>query len=175
MLCRTEDVQLTVARVINARSSSYVTVLAGSSSVRYNGQLVIEIVCTYNKQAVLEMMESDDRETPSEFKDIFTGSDGIIVKGVIFFGTPFKGSFLADLTKPLATLLRRDTSFLSRLRREDKQIKQMLNRFDELRLQPEDNIPIRIFNERKPVKKILLKFKVRQTTRDIELVLMLFR
>ena len=107
-------------------------------------------------------MESDDhRETPSEFRDIFTSSDGIVVKGVIFFGTPFKGSFLADLTKPLAALLRRDTSLLSRLRREDKQIKRMLNRFDELRSQPHNNIPIRIFNERKPVNRVFLKFKVR--------------
>ena len=127
-------------------------------------------------KAVLEMMETDDRrETPLDFRETFTSPSGVLVKGIVFFGTPFKGSFLADLTKPLAALLRRDTSLLSRLRREDKQIKAMLSRFDELRLRRENNIPLVIFHEKKPVSRFLLKFKVTPNSHSPECKLILRR
>ena len=104
------------------------------------------------------MEEKRSRNCPSDFKDIFSSSTGgVIVKGIVFFGTPFKGSILADIFGPSTSLF---SSRLKRLKRKDEQRMSMLRRFDELRLRPEHNIPLLIFYEKKPVKRLFFQHLV---------------
>ena len=95
------------------------------------------------------------RNCPADIKDVFSSSAGsIVVKGIVFFGTPFRGSVLADYFGPFANLF---SSRLKRLKRNDEQRTSMLLRFDELRLRPEHNIPLLIFYEKKPVRRFFFR------------------
>ena len=104
------------------------------------------IVC----QAMVIAMTGTTSQGPLEhFKDVFVTNNSCVVKGITFFGTPFKGSAIANYVAPVATMLRLDASQLARLRRNDREVKSMLYEFEKLRMMKETLIPLLIFWEKK--------------------------
>jgi hypothetical protein len=96
-----------------------------------------------------------------ELRDVFWSSGEFIVKGITFFGTPFKGSILASLLAPIAGAICMDNTHLARLQRNDKVVKGMLLRFDQLRKQDHVKIPLLLFWEKRSVRVRLLGGKHR--------------
>ena len=120
-------------------------------------------------QAVVLAMNSD--ETAPWYPYLHSNDGKFLIKGLSFFGTPFKGSILASVLAPIGTILCLGLSNnqLMRLRQEDKRTKAMLLRFEELRktnLNP--LFPLFIFWEEKKVVRnifggrIVLSHQVRQ-------------
>lgn len=90
-------------------------------------------------------------------------------KEIIFFGTPFGGSSVANQAKPVLTAARRNTRAIAGLREdrdrgpfrsENRERREMLTRFNQLRLLPVNDIPLIIFYEGKPMSKFGLSRKV---------------
>ena len=98
------------------------------------------------------------RKSPEDFKTVFAPKGRFLVKGITFFGTPFKGSMLANwVGDPLAKVLHRNRSFISPLKKKDAPIEAMLREFDTLRLRPQTSISLLIFYEKKPLKKFFFQ------------------
>jgi hypothetical protein len=107
--------------------------------------------------AVLSIMQSSRSSTsPQDFREVFSPSGKPLVRGIVFFGTPFKGSVIADLLGPFTTLLRYNTSYLARLKRDDKYTKDMLLELEQLRSQPQNSFPLVIFFEKRPIKMLFM-------------------
>ncbi|KAB8616651.1 hypothetical protein FH972_025986 [Carpinus fangiana] len=86
-----------------------------------------------------------------DFKKTFAPNGSSLFKGVAFFGTPFKGSVLANVIGPVQSILgKRDAAF-ARLRQKDKITKSMLRAFGEFRMKEPSPLPLLPFYEEKPL------------------------
>ena len=99
------------------------------------------------------MADHNSTHIPLDLKEAFCPArTGLLIKGIVFFGTPFKGSLLADLFGPLVSLF---SSRIKRLQRKDEDRNTMLLQFDKLRIRASNNFPLLIFYEKKPLKKLM--------------------
>lgn len=87
-----------------------------------------------------------------------------VVKGIVFFSTPFQGSRLANLAGRLSFLLRVlpvNMSFIEHLRLKDATVDKIVSEFDDLSRQMK--LPLLIFYEQKKIRVLkVIKFRVRE-------------
>jgi hypothetical protein len=105
-------------------------------------------------QAVVLAMDND--KTKPWYPYLYSTDGKLLIKGVSFFRTPFKGSIIASGLAPVRMVLG-SSNQLIQLRQEDKSTKAMLLRFEELQKKELDPLfPLLIFwEENKVVRNIL--------------------
>lgn len=109
-------------------------------------------------QAVVLAMDSD--ESALWYPYLHSADGTFLVKGISFFGTPFKGSIIATILAPVIGMIPfigLSNNQMIQLRQEDKRMKAMLLHFEELRKKNLDPLfPLFIFwEETKVVHNIL--------------------
>ena len=89
---------------------------------------------------------------PEDYQKAFYVQGQTLIKGIIFFGTPFRGSRFANLGVKLATNLKLplNRTHIMYLRVEDKDVAKFVDEFDELTKQID--LPLLIFFELKKTK-----------------------
>ena len=109
------------------------------------------------------MLALDSNETDTyraDYQKAFLIHDQILVKGIIFFGTPFRGSRSANLGARLATTLRLplNKTHIMYLRVEDKDVAKFMSEF--VKVTDEIDLPLLIFFELKKTKIFFFKERV---------------
>ena len=99
-----------------------------------------------------------------ELHKLNTPSGECVVKGIVFFGTPFQGSRLANLAGRLSFVLRVlpvNMSFIEHLRLKDAAVDKLVSEFDALSRQMK--LQLLIFYEQKKIRVFkVIKFRVRE-------------
>lgn len=99
-------------------------------------------------QAALLALKVNEKDTHlKDFQKTFFVQGQTLVKGIVFFGTPFRGSRSANLGVKLATNLRipLNRTHIMYLRVEDKDVAKFVDEFDDLTKQI--GLPLLIFFE----------------------------
>lgn len=121
---------------------------------------------------MLQALESRRPEQkPTRFQEFLMPSGECVVKGITFFGTPFKGSLVANWVEPLVRHLPvpLNLSFVERLKEMRENAKAAVNLVDEdvskivddfEALATRLNIPLLIFWEERPVRRMGFKVHV---------------
>ena len=96
----------------------------------------------------------------SGYQKAFFRKEQTLIKGITFFGTPFKGSRSANLAVRLATHLRLplNKTHIMYLRVEDKDVANFVNRF--VKMTDEINLPLLLFFELKKTKILFFRERV---------------
>ncbi len=103
------------------------------------------------EQAILLLLRDQEQGTePWEFQKALCPSGDCLVKGITFFGTPFRGSSLANLMAEISTFMRLplNRSHIMSLRIKDKDIARIIDEFK--RRSVEIKLPILTFYELLP-------------------------
>lgn len=109
--------------------------------------------CFDASQAALLALKNNKKDTHLEdFQKAFLVQGQTLIKGIIFFGTPFRGSRSANLGVKLATNMKLplNRTHIMYLRVEDKDVAKFVDEFDELTKQVD--LPLLIFYELRKTK-----------------------
>ena len=104
-------------------------------------------------QAALLALKVNEKDTHLEdLQKALLVQGQTLIKGIIFFGTPFRGSRFANLGVKLATRMRLplNRTHIMYLRVEDKDVAKFVDEFDELTKQID--LPLLIFYELRKTK-----------------------
>jgi hypothetical protein len=106
-----------------------------------------------SKQAlILALWKGGDARIKTEHNRLFMRNGKCIVKGIVFFGTPFQGSLLADYATHaghLVKLLGADKTLLQSLKMNNKELAQITGKFSQVR--ETHDIKLLIYFECKPL------------------------
>ena len=106
---------------------------------------------------MLVLKSNEDDTHLTEFKKAFFSRGQTLIRGIIFFGTPFKGSRSANLGVKLATNLNLplNKTHIMYLRVEDRDVATLVNDFDKITEQ--EDLSLLIFFELKKTKVFLFR------------------
>ena len=116
---------------------------------------------TFTVQAVLlALSRNEDGKYHDDYQKAFFRQGQTLIKGVIFFGTPFKGSHSANLAVKLATNLKfpLNKTHIMYLRVEDQDVAKFVSEF--VRTTEQIKLSVLIFFELKKTKKFFLRERV---------------
>lgn len=121
-------------------------------------------------------MESNNEQLQvNEFRKAFSDKGESLIKGIVFFGTPFRGSRSANVGVKIATGLKfpLNKTHVMYLRVKDKDVATLVNEFD--KRTGELDIPLLIFYELEKTQFYLFREKVKlasfsQVPREILIV-----
>ena len=114
-----------------------------------------------DSQAALLLLTTDEKDTPgTDYKTEFSIRGQTLLNGVIFFGTPFKGSRFANLGVQLATWFKFpiNKTHIMYLRVEEQNVKALVDEF--VTATEQIGLPLLIFYELKKTRVLLFKGRV---------------
>ncbi len=112
---------------------------------------------------MLVLKSNEDDTYRTDFQKAFFSQGQTLIRGIIFFGTPFKGSRSANLGVKLATNLRLplNRTHIMYLRVEDRDVAALVNNFDKITEQ--EDLSLLIFFELKKTKVFVFREHVSLT------------
>lgn len=120
-----------------------------------------------NKPLFQAMIYVLDDPQYSELRQHFVHSrtGKCLVRGIVFFGTPFEGSWLANVFAPIIKLWQGDSSFVMSLRIKNHDVASIVSKFEDVRSKKDYEIPLTIFYEKKKLKKFIFQVLVSSLSR----------
>ncbi|KAI9775736.1 MAG: hypothetical protein M1839_000938 [Geoglossum umbratile] len=114
--------------------------------------------------ALMTFRSPNDIHPPTRFQEAFNSSGGNVIRGIVFFGTPFRGSRLANFAAFLAKLFFLqsciNTTTLNYLSIENKDVKRLVAEFE--RQTSDHRVSLQTFYEQKkmrvgPMKRVIVE------------------
>ncbi|GAB1311439.1 hypothetical protein MFIFM68171_01649 [Madurella fahalii] len=104
-------------------------------------------------QALIHALRGDPSipEEQSHYRKVFFQKGQCLVKGIIFFGTPFEGSKIANFAHKFVKVLGGNDTLIDSLRTKSDVLAELVGKFNQLRSHPETGFPIIIGYEKSPM------------------------
>jgi hypothetical protein len=97
------------------------------------------------KATLLALKSSDEHSVETRLQKTFCPAGNCVIKGIIFFGTPFRGSWMGSIVAPLGTILPINRTHTKSLRLKSRAVAAVVDTFErQTRL---NNISLLIFYE----------------------------